>query len=126
MFDNCEETENPADTIRINRVKISLQKIEQGLTGMPLAPSIRECKEEKPREFEERYEPYIYEPNNKHVMEMVPVIYDELSSVTKEIDLIVCDRARDSERDRYFKLKLLFCENIDAIALDFSRKVTLP
>ena len=125
-MNNCDETENPSDITRINRVKISLSKIEQGLIGMPLAPSVLECKDKKPREFEERYEPYIYEPNNSHVMEMVPVLYDELSSVTKEIDLIVCDRARDSERDRYFKLKLLFCENIDAIALDFSRKVTLP
>lgn len=126
MFDNCEESENPTDSIRINRVKMSLSKIENGLVGLPLTPSVLECKDKKPREFEERYEPYIYEPNNKHALAMVPVIYDELSSVTKEIDLIVCDHARDRERDRYFKLKLLFCENIDAIAYGFNRKVTPP
>ena len=120
-MDTCEEDVNPSDAIRINRVKISLQKIERGMTGMPLAPSVRKCLEEKPREYEEKIEPYIYEPDNSHVMAMVPVIYDELSSVTKEIDLIVCDRAREFERDHYFKLKLLFCENIDAIAYQWTQ-----
>ena len=118
---DCDETENPSDTIRIHRVKMSLSKIESGLVGLPLAPSVLECKDEKPKKFEKLYEPYIYWPNNKHAMAVVPVIYDELGVATKEIDLIVCDDARDNLRDRYFKLKLLFCESVDAIAFQWSR-----
>jgi len=121
-MDTCEET-NQEDITRINRVKISLSKIELGIIGLPLAPSVLECKTKEPEKFEKLYEPHIYWPNDAHALAVVPTIMDELSFVTKEIDLIVCDRARDLERDRYFKLKLLFCDHIDAIALDFARKV---
>jgi hypothetical protein len=112
---------DPTERDLATRIYYRLSKIEQEMQGAKLTKEIANCND---AEFEEQYvlTGIVYYPHAKHIDNLVIVIIDDFSKITKAIDQIDNADVKLVLREWYCMLKEVLCTYDVAQAYYLNRK----
>jgi hypothetical protein len=112
------------DGMLANYLAIRLANIEEAMIGANLKIALMECdveyvspeEERKRKEKVENIEKALFVTHNKHKLDLIKTIVDDLSVITVEIERVHCADVNLLLRQHYCELKDVMCENPDAMA----------